>query len=805
MKIPFTAFCITFCMCLSLNADDTDVTNADGVGQPPKVAASTDNRFPHETSDLKPDPAAVWGSLDNGLRYVILPHRGQPGRASLRLYINIGSAVEDDDQQGMAHFLEHMAFNGTRNFPAGESLKYFQRLGMAFVAHTNAATGLDSTVYKLELPRVEDELTRQSLTFFRDVLDGMNLDEHEIEQERRVILSEMLARNSANYRSTVAGLQFALPDSKYSRRMPIGTTDCIRGMSRKQFIDFYETWYTPARATIVAAGDLDANSMRQLIEQHFQDAKARRGEKTNPSFGKITSGQGVAARLHTEKDASATTISLSINRPHSPEPDTAARQRKEIVCALANLMLSTRFEKLAGAPGTCIQNGTASFSETFGFVDQTSAAVVCESKQWAAALRLLEQEVRRAAQYGFTDDEFVRAKAAATAFAQSQADGAETRQPAELADAIVQSLSDKHVFTHPSDDASLVKNMLTDLAKEECHEAFRQSWDSPDVRVFVQGNLELDGDSTKKILSVYGISRLLPVAAPVAADSIQFAYTDFGPVGKIVSRRQHDDLGIVQAVFANKVRVNVKKTPFESNGVRVLVSVGGGLLQAPIDKPGLAQFTNAVFMTGGLQAHSLDEVNRIVSSKHVGLQFGVADDSFQLGGRCAPAELETQLQLTAAFVTAPGYRPEAALQQQKFYDGFYSQLEHTPEGIVERDIKRFMRSGDVRFGFPDREAMRKLSMDDVKAWLEAPLREGYLEVAIVGNVDPDKALGLVAKTFRALSTRAGAAPAFEAERKVTFPVGTKTKEFTFASDNSRAVAVVCWPTGDGADVARASA
>ncbi len=214
-----------------------------------------DSRTKLATSSQIQRPFGARSTTD--LRYVILPHRGQPGRASLRLYINIGSAVEDDDQQGMAHFLEHMAFNGTRNFPAGESLKYFQRLGMAFVAHTNAATGLDSTVYKLELPRVEDELTRQSLTFFRDVLDGMNLDEHEIEQERRVILSEMLARNSANYRSTVAGLQFALPDSKYSRRMPIGTTDCIRGMSRKQFIDFYETWYTPARATIVAAGDLE--------------------------------------------------------------------------------------------------------------------------------------------------------------------------------------------------------------------------------------------------------------------------------------------------------------------------------------------------------------------------------------------------------------------------------------------------------------------------------------------------------------------------------------------------------------------
>jgi zinc protease len=802
MKILLTAIYLTFCFTIQLHAGEAVAPSPIGPAESAKVAAKLDNRFPHEASDVKPDPAAVWGKLDNGLRYVILPFRGQPGRASLRLYVNIGSAVEEHDEQGIAHFLEHMAFNGTRNFAPGESIKFFQRLGMTFGAHTNAVTGLDSTVYKLDLPRAEEEVTSEAFKFFRDVLDGMNLEEQEIEKERRVVLSEMLTRNSADYRGIVASLRFALPESKYSQRMPIGTSECIRGMTRDQFVRFYEKWYTPSRATVVAVGDVDVEKTRAIIERHFQDAKARREETPEPAFGNIATGQGAQARLHTEKDAAVTVISLTINRPCVDAPDTAASQRQEIVQALANVMLDRRFEKLASAPGACIQNGSANRESSFGFVDQTSATVTCESRQWAPALRLLEQEVRRAAKYGFTDDEFARAKGAFMAIAQSQADGTDTRQPAALADAIVKSLSEKFVFTHPGDDLAQLKEWFAGLTKEECHEAFRENWDSKDVQIFVRGNLDLDGNSAKKILSVHAMSRFMPVARPADETSKPFAYTDFGPAGEIVSRREHEDLGIVQAMFANNVRVNVKKTPFETNAVRVLVSVAGGLAEAPADKPGLVQFASGTFMAGGLQAHSLDEVNRLISSKNVGVQFGVGEDSFQLGGGCAPAELESQLQLLAAFVSVPGYRAEAGQQQQQFYDGLYSQLEHTPEGIMDREIKTFLRSGDVRFSFPHREAMRKLGMDDVKKWLEAPLREGYLEVSIAGNIEPDKAMALVAKTFGALPKRASAVGELDQQRNVKFPVGDKSKEFRFSSNQSRAMTVVYWPTADGKDVAR---
>ncbi len=312
-----------------------------------KTVARRGAVWPHDLSNLKADPAAVWGRLDNGLRYVILPTRGAPGRASLRLYMNVGSLMETDEQRGIAHFLEHMAFNGTRNFPAGELVKYFQRLGMNFGPHANAFTSFDQTVYQLELPRAEVEFLADGMKVFRDVLDGMSLDPKEIDRERRVIFSEILARNSADYRSTAAELRFTLPDTLVPRRMPIGQVASVRALAPSQFVDFYENWYTPGRATVVAVGDLDASRVIGLIEKYFADAKARRGEQPDPVLGKVAPLGSPLARIHFEADAPRVSVELSTIVPATNEPDSVARRRDDVVRGLAHAMLNVRLQKLA--------------------------------------------------------------------------------------------------------------------------------------------------------------------------------------------------------------------------------------------------------------------------------------------------------------------------------------------------------------------------------------------------------------------------------------------------------------------------
>ncbi len=758
--------------------------------------------WPQQKSDLKPESQAVFGALENGLRYVILPNKyPMPGRASMRLYMNAGSLMEEDDQQGMAHFLEHMAFNGSKNFPAGTMVEKFQRLGMGFGADTNAHTSFKETVYKLELPRVDEKMLDEGLQLFRDDLDGMLLDEKEIDRERGVILSEKLARDSVEMRIMEDEYHYLMPDAIIASRFPIGTENSIKGMTRGRFVDFYEKWYTPGRATVVLVGDVDTKLAETLIKKHFSDAKARRGESPEPSFGKLTSGRGITARLKTEMEAPMTEISIESISPASNQPDSAAKRRTKMIRLLADAMLNQRFSELSQKPGSPFMEAESHNFEMLKFMQGNGISIKCKPEQWKASLTVAEQELRRALEHGFTTAEFDEAKATILKMSRLRAEQKDTRKNADLANGFVVALADDHVFTDPVDDFKRVEAELAAVTAEDSLAALRKSWATKDLVIYIGGNLKLDNASAT-ILAAYEESHKQPVAAPKQEQKVDFAYTVFGAEGKVAKREDVKDLEITQAVFANGVRVNLKKTDFEKNGVRILVSFGGGKLTAPADKPGIIPYAQSVFEAGGLEKHSVDDLRRIFASKTVGTDFAVGDDSFILSGKTTPGDLLDELQLLCAMMVAPGYRDSADQQFKKNIEAIYTQLEHTAEGMMQNEVVGFIHGGDQRFRFPKREVMEQRSLAELKAWLAPALRESYLEVAVVGDIDVEKTLPLIGATFGALPKRADKKPDYAKERIVKFPSEAKEKDFDFSSEIQRAYAFAYWPTSDMSDIQR---
>ncbi|HEY2574033.1 MAG TPA: pitrilysin family protein, partial [Verrucomicrobiaceae bacterium] len=543
--------------------------------------------WPQDTSDLKPEGRAVFGSLENGLRYVIFPSKSpMPGRASMRLYMNVGSLMEEDDQQGLAHFLEHMAFNGSKNFPAGTMVEKFQRLGMGFGADTNAHTSFKETVYKLELPRVDEAMLTEGLQLFRDDLDGMLLEKKEVDRERGVILSEKLARDSVEMRIMEDGYKFSMPDALIPKRMPIGLETTIKQMPRERFVDFYEKWYAPKRAVVVIAGDVDVPLAEGLIKKLFSDAKARRGDAPEPDLGKVTVGRGLIARLRSEMEAPATEISIEVLAPASKEPDGVAKRRGKMVRNLADSVINQRFSELAKKEGSPIMEGESYNFEMFKFVQNSGVGVKCKPEYWKEGLAMAEQELRRALQYGFTKAEFDEAKATVLKGVRTRAESRDTRQNRSLADSLVVALASDQVFTDPADDLQRVEPLLAEITADESLAALRKAWENKDIEIYLGGNLKL-GDAEQAILAAYGESGKVPVSAPKQEEQSLFAYTNFGSPGKIAKREEAKDLEITQAVFENGVRVNLKKTDFEKNTVRLMISFGGGKLAAPPDEPGL--------------------------------------------------------------------------------------------------------------------------------------------------------------------------------------------------------------------------
>ena len=764
-----------------------------------RAESPTARPWPHQRSDLRPDSRVMWGTLDNGLRYAILPTKSAPARGSLRMLVLAGSGMEGDDQQGVAHFLEHMAFNGTKRFAAGETFEYFQRLGMAFGAHTNATTEIDRTVYQLELPRADEQLTTDGLKLFRDFLDGMLLDEKEIEKERGVVLNEQLARNTASYRATVGTLQAALAGTKLADRLPIGKTETIHRMTRARFVDFYETWYTPGRTVIIAVGDFDVAMVERGIRGQFGNAKARRGEAADPQFGKPSAGSGLTARFNPVPDSAAATISISRVQPASDDVENMAKQRRDILDLLVTRMLNKRLEKLTSVPGSPLQRANIGEETLYNTVERSHLSAQCAPQNWMATVGVLEQEMRRAMQHGFTDVELNAAKSDLTSLFQAVIAQADTRQPDDLADEIVTSLVEQSVFSHPSSFEGLVSQYVPTITKADCERQLKARWNSKDLEVSVSGNLAIAGNAAQQILAAYNVSGWKPVEAPSLQAAAQFAFTDFGPKGEVVSRNVQADLGIVQAEFANHVRVNIKQTEFEKNKVRTLVRFGGGMLELPSDKPGLQYFAGAVFISGGLKGLSLDELNRQIAGKNATVAFEVGDDAFQLGGACLKESLDLQLQVCAAYLTAPGYEAETERQFFDQIEAAYNNRENTLEGAMRFDGNAFLRSDDVRYILPTKSDLHRLKLTDVAAWLARPLAQGYMEVTIVGDVDPESALQSLAKTIGALPKRDAVKPAFAEARRMQFPTETKAKELNYTSDTPRAVSTVCWPVPGAAD------
>jgi zinc protease len=765
-------------------------------------AQNRDGSWPHTGSDLKPDPAITFGALPNGVRYAVMPNPEPPDRISLRLYFDSGSLMENDDQQGLAHFTEHMAFNGTKNFPAGEMVEYFQRLGMSFGGDTNAHTSFKETVYKLELPKPDETMLRDGLRLFRDYADGILFGDDEIDKERGVILSEKRTRDSVESRTMEAGLRFALPDALISRRMPIGTQEVIDQAKRDRFVSYYDKYYTSDRMVVVATGAVTAEKVVPLIEGYFASLKMPETAVPDPDLGSVSLGRGVIAMLHSESEASSTDISIETMQPYEKEKDTKEARLKDLRLSVANAIISQRLSILAKKEGAPFMSGNAYATNFLDFVRYAGVQMTCKPEQWEDALRVGEQELRKALVHGFTDAELKEMKAHLRNAYEQAEKSAETRQSRGLADSLVSEIAGGQVSTSPADDLAVFNELIDQITTDHCVEALRKLWKTSDIQVFVAGNLTMEKPE-EKILAVYKASKEVEVTAPEEKEDAVWAYTDFGKSGAVVSTETDNELGITRIRFANNVRLNLKKTDFEKNSIRIGARIGGGQLTLPMEKRGLDALASSIYDLGGLEAHSVDDLERILAGKTVGSSFSVGEDAFFLGGRTNMDDFLLQCQLMVASLTKPGYRDEAMRQFEQGIDPLYTQLEHTPMGVYQKEIDPFLKGGDPRFGFPDKAELIKLTVEDVKAWLTKPLAEDYLEIGIVGDFEEEKILEAVAATFGALPKRAETKPDYAEARKLTFPEAGATKSVDFVSEIPKAITAVFWKTADMSDIALA--
>ena len=748
--------------------------------------------WPQTVSDITPDKGTTFGTLDNGFRYIIYPNSEPPKRVSLRLHIASGSLMEKDDQQGLSHFLEHMVFNGSKNYSAQELIPKMQRLGISFGAHANAYTSFDETVYMLDLPDLSDETTKLGFTVMRDFGDGALLTSEEIDKERGVILSEKVSRDSVGSRLMEQQFSQLLPGSLLAKRFPIGTEEVIKNAPRERFTDLYSRFYTPQRMTFIVVGDIDPKEMQAKIMKTFSSMTNPPQPGKNPDLGPIKQPEGIETAVFADKEVASTDVSLILARPYSQKPDTAASRADDMKLDVAHSIIDRRFERLAKIEGSAIAAGSISKNDLFNYLELGSLDITAADDRWQEAVPILQQEFQRALQYGFTDAELAEAKSNLLNAYEQEVKQKASRKSEGIASGLAKAVNDGTVFSDPESDLRLAKDALAAMDLAACHDAFKKFWESAGYHL-VLTTKEKPAGAEKELSSLFEESRGKPVEPPTARVTEAFGYTNFGKSGTVTSSKEVKDMAVTQLVLANQVRINLKQTDFEKGKVRLLARVGSGKLTQPKDMPMLDDFAAAVFEGGGLGKHSNDDLQQILAGKNVGTSFAIGEDAFTLSGTTTAADFATQVQLMCASLTDPGYREEALWQFQKAVPMMYQQLKHSPAG-PQQEMQAWLHGEDSRFVLATPEKLSIYTLADAKKWLTPELTKGYLELSIVGDFEIDQILPDLLATFGALPTRAAAAPALPEARKIQFPNAPASKTFTYDSKIPQGIATILWKT-----------
>jgi zinc protease len=766
---------------------------------PPRPAQAQDapalapGEWPQARSDLPADPQILFGALPNGMRYAIRKQTFPPGQAALRLWVGSGSLQETDDQQGLAHFLEHMAFNGSKAVREGEMVKILERLGLAFGPDTNASTSFDETVYKLDLPNATPAALDTSLMLMRETAGNLTIGQAAVDRERGVVLSEERARDTPGYRITKGRLAFYLEDQRLPTRLPIGLVAVLKTAQASKIREFYQAWYRPERTVLVAVGDFDPKEMEAKIRARFSDWRAAAPALADPSLGPVEP-RTEAAKLMVDPGTQLS-LQLAWTAPPDLSPDTKARERRDLVEQLGMAVLNRRFSALARAPQPPFLGAAAARYDQNRSAKITVVNVVAEPDRWRQALNAAEQEQRRAVQFGVRQDELDREIVEARTRLADAAESVATRRPNDLANEIVDTLSDQSVATSPADDLRLFDEAVKGLSAAEVSQALQRSFGGGGPLLFAASPQPIAGGEAT-LLAALDASRQTAVTPPPEPAKLEWPYASFGPPGQVAERTTVADLGVDFVRFQNGVRLTFKRTNFRANQVLVRVDLGRGLLDLPTNHQA-ATWAAGALVEGGLGKISAEDMDRVLADKLYGARFGASDEAFTLSGATRAEDLPTQLQVLAAYAADPAWRPEAFQRIKATGSTIHDQYEATDSGVLTRDLAGLMHGGDGRWTFPSREQIAEARLDELQSEIAPALSRGPVEVTIVGDTTFEQALALTAATFGALPARTEPPALSEAERRMGFPApNARPMVLTHKGRADQSIAYIAWPTED---------
>jgi zinc protease len=758
------------------------------------------------TGLLPTDPRLVTGTLDNGIRYIVVRHANPPGRAAVWLNVSSGSLNETDKQRGIAHYLEHMAFNGSTNFPPGTVVPLFESLGMTFGRHQNAFTSYDQTAYQLSLPDCSPEKIEKAMQFMSDVAFRLNLDPAEIDAERQIILEEKRARQSPDQRVFERTMQQLDPGSLITNRMPIGTEETILGVAQQDFKDYYGTFYTAGNMTVIAVADADPAVLIGKIKEHFSAGpKAPPAPDTDPRLTPFVAQRGFVI---TDAELTESSVSLTRTRKFDGPVTTHEAYRARLVENIATAAFDRRMSnKIDEGRIACLSAG----AQIGGFANAAKIAsidVTGESNAWRQLLTTLGAETQRARLHGFTQRELDDVTKDFIAGAE-RAVSTESTIPADsMLRRMNQSVASGEPIMSAQQRLDLLKGLLPTITRADINACFAENFDPANAAIVLTAPTTANAPSNEEFLS---LAREALAARPEAdiERARASAFMDTLPTpGSLSEATTHGASAVTSAWLSNGVRVHYKFMDIRKDSVSVQITLAGGVVQEDAATRGLTEAATTAFAQTATAALSSTDVKDLMTGKKIsvggggGMMRGGSADTVSLTISGSPSDLETGFQLAHLLLTQPKLEESALQQWKQQQEQFITMRSNQPMGaFAEVVVSNAYPKEDARTQLLTKEQVRAVTLPAAQAWLDKLVRTAPMEVSIVGDLPKERAMELVTTYLASLPQRERVASStLQQLRTLQRPAGPMRVDSQIATQTKQAMVMSGFYGADASNI-----
>lgn len=716
------------------------------------------------TDPLPIAPEIKKGKLANGLTYYIRKNAKPEKKVELRLVVKVGSIMEDDDQQGLAHFTEHMAFNGSKNFKKNELVSFLQSIGVEFGADLNAYTGFDETVYILPIPTDKPENLEKGFLVLEDWASTVAFDNGEIDKERGVVLEESRLGKGANDRMNKVIYPKLFEGSKYANRLPIGKDDILKNFKYDVIKRFYKDWYRPDLMAVIAVGDIDPAEGEKMIKAHFEKLKSPANARVR-EYIKVpgrTKSEGVVV---TDKEATNHFLQVYYSYKDSKPETTVGEYRSSIVKGLFNAMLNQRLSELTQKPEPPFLFGATDLG---GFVhghEVFSSFAVISKGGVSPALTALIQESERAKKFGFTANELDRSKKSMMRNLERSYNERDKSESEGFADEYIRNFLEEEPIPGIENEFNYYKQFIETISLDEINQFAAKTIPSKEPRLVILNGpekAEFKIPTSAELLDTFNQIEAMPVTA-YEEKAVAASLMDKAPApGKITAETENKDLGYTELKLSNNVKVILKATDFKNDQVVMSATRYGGQSLYDLKDQFNAAYATAAVSQMGVKDFSPVDLRKVFAGKTVNGSPRLSQTSEGFGGQSGSADVETLLQLTHLYFTQPRKDMDLFNSFVSKQQAFLQNMMANPQTVYSDTLQKILYNNHPRGPrFPKVDDFNKINVDRaLEIYKERFGNANGFTFFFVGSFDMAKMKTLVATYLGSLPS-AGATPTFK--------------------------------------------